>query len=258
MLLNPSPIYKQTYLRYMTPLLFGSVLALSVGINILGSWLAKRIGTPAFFPPLIAFSAGTVIGIALLHLAPEVAELEESVWGWAAFAFVALYLVEHHFAPHFHHADQHDCAHKKQKRWAIFLGFAMHALFDGMVIGAGFAIHPVGGWVVALGVLIHELPEGIVTYSTLKEFGLSEKAAFLQASLIALITPIGAILTLFIALLGTQAILATAMSLAFGSLLYVGTADLLPQVAHQKGWKSTIFLIVGFLFAYGLTFFHVH
>lgn len=239
--------------------LFLATLGISVFINALGSWVGRRLGTPKLFPFLIAFSAGTVIGIALLHLAPEIAHLhEEGVWGWAAVAFLTLYVVEHHFAPHFHHADKDECSHKKQKRWVLFLGFAIHAFFDGMVIGAGFAALPVAGLLMAMAVLVHELPEGIVTYTTFREFGWNEQKAFLYSILIACITPIGAFITFFVAFWGTNQTLAIAMSMAFGSLLYVGTADLLPQVAHHKGWKSTAFLIVGFLVAFAMTLLHIH
>ncbi|MBL7977772.1 MAG: ZIP family metal transporter [Bacteroidetes Order II. Incertae sedis bacterium] len=230
--------------------------------NWLGIWLVSRRGAWAkrFEHDLISVAAGLVVGIAFLHFGPELAHHAPEQFAWMLVPFLSLYVLEHHFAPHFHHGHSHDdCEnHHKQVGLMTAIGFGVHSVFDGLAIGAGFAYDWQIGLMAALAILVHEIPEGIATYAILRYSGHSEQAAFRKALLVAAITPVMAVLSFMILPAERHDVLGWAMALATGSLFYIGAADLLPEAAHKPGWRPTLLILAGLGIAYGLTVFGHH
>lgn len=225
--------------------------------NGLGIWLMQRRTewTKRHSKQLIAIAAGLVIGIAFFHFAPELAHHNADAFPWVVASFMGLYIVEHHFAPHFHHhhAPESEHCHHNELGMMTTIGFGVHSIFDGLAIGAGFAFDLRLGLVAALAVLAHEIPEGITTFSTLLHSGYSKQRATLYSSLVACITPLVAIVS-FLFMYGIQEHnLGVAMALATGSLLYIGATDLLPEAAHSENWGQTALILLGLGFAYALS-----
>jgi zinc transporter ZupT len=52
-----------------------------------------------------------------------------------------------------------------------FIGIAFHSLLDGVIIGVGFEVNFKIGIAATLGVLLHEIPEGITITALLLHSG---------------------------------------------------------------------------------------
>ena len=61
------------------------------------------------------------------------------------------------------------------------LGIGIHSFIDGFVYSITFTVSIFTGVLAATGMVLHEFPEGIITYLLLLRGGFSEKTALLLA-----------------------------------------------------------------------------
>jgi zinc transporter ZupT len=59
------------------------------------------------------------------------------------------------------------------------LGIGFHSFLDGIVYSISFSVNMFTRALVALGMVLHEFPEGIVTYALLVKGGFTERRSFL-------------------------------------------------------------------------------
>ncbi|MDG4603593.1 MAG: ZIP family metal transporter [Defluviicoccus sp.] len=72
------------------------------------------------------------------------------------------------------------------------LGIGFHSFIDGMIYSVTFSVSVFTGALAAIGMVLHEFPEGIVTYVLMIRAGFSDRKPFLLAFLAAaLTTPLG-------------------------------------------------------------------
>jgi zinc and cadmium transporter len=102
----------------------------------------------------------------------------------------------------------------------------------------------------AIGMILHEFPEGIVTFLLLERGGFSKKTAAIYAFLAAAIsTPLGTLISYpFIDDIEEPA-LGLLLAISAGTLVYVGASHLLPEVEKENKRFSIISLAVGVLVA---------
>lgn len=216
--------------------------------TVAGVYLVKRFTnwTTNNSYKLLSFAVGVLIANSFLHLLPESQELNPdfamiSVVG----GLMLLFLIEHFIS--IHACDQEQCdVHSVSYTGTI--GIGIHSLIDGVIIGVGFEVSFAIGVLTALAVVMHELPEGIFTYTLLIHDHVSEKTALLYSWLVALATPFGAMVAFFLLKQAEENVLGVLLGLAAGSFLYVGASDLIPQ-AHRKPDVLNITLVfAGILF----------
>jgi zinc transporter ZupT len=98
--------------------------------------------------------------------------------------------------------------------------------------------------------VLHEFPEGIITYMLLLRSGFSERKSLLLAWLAAaLSTPLGTLVSIPFVSQISQAILGALLSLSAGALVYVGATHLLPQAEAEPKRYSLVALGGGILVA---------
>jgi ZIP family zinc transporter/zinc and cadmium transporter len=125
-------------------------------------------------------------------------------------------------------------------------------LVDGVIIGVGFQIDPKLGLITALGVISHELPEGVTTFSLLIS-SIKRKTALRLSMAVALATPLGALISLtFIGSLSKE-VIGLLLAVAGGSFLYIGASDLIPETHEEKGFVNAGFLLLGVVILYSLS-----
>ena len=174
-------------------------LASCIGIFLLlyrENWARKHTNN------LNSFAAGAILGAVFLHLLPEAVHIVDSkAFFWALAGFFIFYILEnmvviHSGAEKFYleHGEHH---HLSSSALVASLGIGLHSLIDGLVIGVGFDINKQIGGVATMGVILHELPEGIAVFSVLLESSVSRNRAILYSVMVALATPVGAILSVF-------------------------------------------------------------
>ena len=224
------------------------LLPLLVLIIISSSWLLlfifKKI-KQTILTLLIGLWAGSMLSVSLVHIFPEALEQTE----YAVYAFIAgfltIYLVEEILTPHHYdhgHDDHtHEDPHEHYDHVALvsFIAIFIHTLFDGLGIRAGFGISSEIGYTILAGVAIHQIPVSLSLAAIFRESKFTKKIQILFLIFFALAAPIGFLISDVI--LNNISVIFTGIATAFawGSLLYVATADLLPVIHSQTKYKYT-------------------
>ena len=124
---------------------------------------------------------------------------------------------------------------------------AIHNLPEGIAAGVGFgAGDNTRALIVAGGIALQNIPEGMVIIGPMLAAGVSPKRTFLCALMTGLVEVAGALLGYF-AVSVAELILPFALAFAGGTMLYVISADMIPEThahGHQKG--ATYTLLAGF------------
>ncbi len=133
----------------------------------------------------------------------------------------------------------------------IALGVTLHNLPEGLVVAAGYTYMPRLGLIIAIAIMLHNIPEGLATAIPLAEAGMKPIKVALVTLLSGLAEPLAALVgALALSLIGTTTIVGFSLIFAAGVMTYI-TADELIPVAHEYGYKHTVSvsLLLGIIFA---------
>jgi zinc and cadmium transporter len=201
-----------------------------------------------------SFAAGLILGVAFFHLFPESLELSGNALLFIFLGFLVFYLLENvmvlHSGSEIHFSEKNDP--RLAKGMVMFSGLFFHSLIDGVIIGVGFEIDPKLGLLTSLGIISHELPEGVTTFSLLVT-SIPRRTAVTMAVAVALATPLGAILSL--AFIGglSEATVGLLLAMAGGTFLYIAASDLIPETHEKGGILNAFFLLLGILCLFSLS-----
>ena len=207
----------------MAAIVFGIIAGAA---TLLGMWLvvAREQWARRNSVYLIAFSIGVLLATSITEIIPESLELSPYALYIVLGTFFAFYVLEHSVVAHHHHHHQLvEREHEGEPHVPIeklaFVGLAVHSLIDGLAIGAGFEVSAALGIIATVAVILHEVPEGIVTLSLFLHADYPKRRAIALTAIVALATPLGAILTTIVPSFLTQEALAASM--AWNKLLLV-------------------------------------
>lgn len=201
---------------------------------------------------LISFAGGVLVATAFLELLPEAA-IETKLWPAATLAgVVGLFVVEHFMAIH---ECQDETCDIHNIGTVSALGIGIHSLIDGIVIGAGFQVSVALGFITAVAVIVHEVPEGVFTYGLLIANNEPERKALIISWIVALATPVGTLLSFSVLQSLGHDVLGIMLALSGGTFVYVGTADLLPQVHRRPNLRALSIMLSGVVFVILLRFY---
>lgn len=200
---------------------------------------------------LVSLSAGVLLGTALLHVLPEAFESQAG----AHELFLTLLLgllffwllekAELYRHVHHHEGDGHGHHHHFDAEQAgrggssVLVGDSIHNFCDGVIIAAAFLADPQLGWVTALAIVAHEIPQETGDYIVLINAGFSRGRALLFNALSGLASVAGGVLGYF-ALGPWQDLFPYLLVVASSSFIYVAVADLLPQLQQRLSWRETL------------------
>ncbi len=91
--------------------------------------------------PLVAFSTGSLIGGAFLHLIPEALEKGEpqlKIFLWLIVGFSVFFLMEQFL--HWHHCHLVPSEHKEPITYLILISDGIHNFIDGIIIASSFLV----------------------------------------------------------------------------------------------------------------------
>lgn len=211
---------------------------------------------------LVSFSAGVLLGVGVLHILPESMELTTRAPLFILLAFVLFYFFEHHLLIHAGHEEQHHinleiadchdgcCTRPHPMGWVAFIGMGLHSLIDGVIIGTGFEVSQDLGLLAALGVIAHEVPEGIAMIAILLHYGWQRRRAIQLTAFVALATPGAAFLTFALISDLSKPLLGNLLAVAGGSFIYIAASDLIPESHRSRGLSATLALCGGILLAW--------
>ena len=195
----------------------------------------------------VCFAAGVLISVSFLHIIPKSFEMNANAPVYLLIGFVFLHLFNRFITAFV-------CERDPDSRYGIGLvpmfGIGLHSFIDGFIYSITFTVSTFTGALAATGMVLHEFPEGIITYLLLLRGGFSEKTSLILAFLAAsLTTPLGMLVSYpFISQID-KPMLGILLSLSAGALIYVGATHLLPQAEKEHRKYSLFALGAGILVA---------
>ncbi|MBN2471871.1 MAG: ZIP family metal transporter, partial [Anaerolineae bacterium] len=106
------------------------------------------------------------------------------------------------------------------------------------------------GVMAAIGMVLHEFPEGIVTYLLLQRGGFDRRRATRYAFLAAAAsTPLGTLVSYPLIDAIDDPSLGILLAVSAGALVYVGASHLLPAVERENKRYTLVALLIGMLVA---------
>jgi zinc and cadmium transporter len=195
----------------------------------------------------ISFAAGVLISVSFIHIIPKSFGMHDSAPIFLLVGFMGLYL-SNRFLNVFVCHDR-DCAYLSVGIIPM-IGIGLHSLIDGIIYSVTFNVSIFTGALSAIGMILHEFPEGIVTFLLLERAGFSWKRSFAYSFLAAAIsTPLGTLISYpFISKISRSS-LGILLAVSAGALVYVGASHLLPEVEKENKKYSFISLGVGIFIA---------
>jgi ZIP family zinc transporter len=232
--------------------------ALGVGLaTVIGSligFLFKKI-SHKFSDIVLSFAAGVMLAAAVLGLILPSVEyggkygLLITVLGIFAGAW-CLNLIDK-LVPHLHSlvgSDIEDHKNENLSRVLLFVtAIAIHNLPEGIAAGVGFgAGDTAGALVIAGGIALQNIPEGMVIIGPMLAAGVTPKKTFICAVITGLVEIFGTLIGYF-AVSVASAILPFALAFAGGTMLYVISDEMIPEThSHGSQRGATYSLLAGF------------
>jgi len=195
----------------------------------------------------VCFAAGVLISVSFLHIIPKSFEMNANAPAYLLVGFVLLHLFNRFITAFV-------CERSPDSLYGIGLipmfGIGFHSFIDGFVYSIMFTVSFFTGALAATGMVLHEFPEGIITYMLLLRGGFSEKTSLILAFLSAsLTTPLGVLVSYPYISRIDQPLLGSLLALSSGALVYVGATHLLPQAEKEHRKYSLCALGAGILVA---------
>ncbi len=200
--------------------------------------------------PLVAFSAGALIGGAFFHLIPaslEKAGINLTVFVWVLIGFSLFFALEQFL--HWHHCRKAETPCKKPLTYLILLGDGLHNFIGGMAIAGTFLLDIRLGIAAWLAAAAHEIPQELGDMGVLLYGGWSKKQALLFNFLSSLTFLAGGLVVYFIS---SQFDLWFLIPFAAGNFIYIGASDLVPEVNKHESLMVNVKHFASFIIGLGL------
>jgi len=195
--------------------------------------------------PLVAFSAGSLLGGALLHLIPEALLKTGDLTGiflWTLAGFSLFFLMEQFLSWHHHHAVPSE--HKEPFTYLILLADGLHNFIGGFAIAGSFLISIEAGIITWIAAAAHEIPQELGDFGILVRGGWKKYKALLVNFLSALTIVPGALLAY---LLSAAIDVTFLLPFAAGNFIYIAASDLIPEIKHERDVKKNLIHFFSFL-----------
>ena len=196
----------------------------------------------------MCFAAGILISASFLHIIPKSLSMNPDAPVYILVGFFALHLFNRFITAFVCQKDP------EKEQYGIglvpMIGIGFHSLIDGMVYSIAFTVSIFTGFIATAGMVLHEFPEGIITYLLLLRGGFKERSAMILAFFAAaLTTPLGMLISYPIISEIDRPMLGALLSLSAGALIYVGATHLLPKAEQEHKRYSFVALGGGVLVA---------
>ncbi len=197
----------------------------------------------------MGFAAGVLVSVSLLHVVPRALELAGAGPAMLLAGFLGLYASDRLLgSPAGEDDEDGDDAYVVGV--VAVIGIGLHSLVDGVIYAVTFRVDAFTGWLAALGMVLHEFPEGIVTFVLLSRGGLGRRRAMGWAFVAAAATtPLGALLAYPAVGAISDPALGGMLALSAGALIYVGASHLLPAARREARRYGIVAVLAGVLVA---------
>lgn len=183
--------------------------------------------------PLVALSAGALLGGAFLHIIPEITEGANGsieIYFWILIGFALFFFMEQFIDWHHCHKPQHQ--HIKPVTYLVLVADGVHNFIDGLAIGAAFVVDVRLGIITTVVIMFHEIPQELGDFGVLVHGGWSKAKALLFNFYSALMAVLGGLIAFF---LSKEIDINFLLAITAGTFIYIASSDLIPEI---KGGKS--------------------
>lgn len=223
---------------------FLACIVTTIGIFVISKYEKWGNKNVVYF---ISFAAGVLISVSFIHIIPKSFSMNSRAPIFLLVGFMGMYIINRFVSMFICH--ERDCTNLSIGLMPM-IGIGLHSLIDGIIYSVTFNVSIFTGALAAIGMVLHEFPEGIVTFLLLERAGFSKKKSIIMAFLAAAIsTPIGTLVSFpFISRID-QSTLGVLLAVSAGALVYVGATHLLPSVEKENKGFSLISLGAGIFVA---------
>lgn len=195
----------------------------------------------------MSFAAGVLISVSFMHIIPESFHMHEQSPTFLLTGFLLLYILNRFL--NLYVCNEYRCE-TAATGIIPMIGIGLHSLLDGVIYSVTFNVSMLTGVLTAIGMILHEFPEGIVTFLLLERGGFGKRKSALYAFLAAaLSTPVGTLISYPVIDRISRPTLGILLAVSAGALVYVGASHLLPEVQKENHKYSMASLAIGVLVA---------
>lgn len=228
-------------------MLIGSICsALSTGLGALPILFFKKL-THRWRDLLLAFTAGVMVSASMFGLIPQALDVSNTfVVSVGVMMGVTILSLMEKFIPHIDVERPQKVI--SDKAFLVVAALFLHNIPEGLSVGVSYAhVNPELGAIVAIGIGLQNMPEGLLVALFLSYQEISRWKAFLVATLTGVVE-------IFAALLGygmthyVQGLVPYGLSFAAGAMMFIVYKELIPE-SHGDGNEriSTFSFIFGLL-----------
>ncbi|MEW5949839.1 MAG: ZIP family metal transporter [Thermodesulfobacteriota bacterium] len=222
-----------------------AALVTSIGIYVIRHFERWGRENSIYF---VCFAAGVLISVSFLHIIPKAFSMNANASGYLFAGYISLHLFNRFI-------NAFVCDKSSDEQYGIgivpMIGIGLHSFIDGFIYSVTFTVSVFTGLLAATGMVLHEFPEGIITYLLLIRAGFRERVSLLLAFLAAaLTTPVGMLVSYPYVSQINKPFLGALLAFSAGALVYVGATHLLPQAEEEHKKYSLLALGAGVLIAF--------
>ncbi len=223
-----------------------STLAMSIiaWVGLLTLFLKENL-LKKIIMPLVAFSAGALLGGAFLHMIPEAINKMDNLLNlflWLLFGFALFFLMETFI--NWHHCHETPSKHKKPVTYLILIADGIHNFIGGLAIAGAFIVDVRIGLVTWLACAAHEIPQELGDFGILIHGGWHKKKALLFNFFSALTIVFGGLIAYFIS---TKIDVTFLLPFAAGNFIYIASSDLIPEIKQKSKLKINLIHFITFI-----------
>lgn len=230
--------------------IIGSIVSLTG--TMLGAVLGVVVKKPSrrFIGTVVGFAAGLMLSVVVFDLIPEAIDrwsFTNTVMG-AVIGSLIVAVIDGKVV-------KHDMNKHMKVAFMAAVGLMIHNFPEGIIMGCGFRAGGSLGIKMCLIIAIHDIPEGLAVAAPLMSSNVGKLKILLYALVTASPTAVGTFLGAFIAGI-SQNVLGICLSFAAGIMLYVVCGEMMPESSRTwEGTSSTIGVLSGIIL--GLIIVHV-
>ncbi len=224
------------------------IILLSLAGPVIGSFIGvmKKPSERALFI-MLSFTAGIMISISFIQLIPESIEISSlpiAILGFGLGAFV-MYLLDK-YLPHIHPqlCSQEPGAHLKKTATFLLIGIFLHNFPEGLAMGIGSVTEFKVSLLIALSLMIHDIPEGIVTAAPYYYTSKKRLKSFLLSASTAIPTIIGFMLSYYIFPMIPRPLIGLMIAGTAGLMVFISVDELIPTSCFKSDDHWVIFAFI--------------
>lgn len=218
-------------------------------MSIMGTMIGALIGISVKNPSekllgvTLSFSAGLMLIISIFELIPE-AIAKNGTTNFFIFFLIGIFII---LIINYFSALYNNDSHIKMA-FLVALGIMLHNLPEGLVMGFGFMTRGNLGFKMSVLIAIHDIPEGIVVSAPLNYSQINKIKILGYTLLTALPAFFGALIAIYVGSISPVTIGAS-LSVAAGIMLYVVLVEMLPESKKICGIQvCTLGMTLGIIF----------